>query len=52
MRHAWEQFKANEEWKNTKRITNAKYGDLVGEIEDRTLTPTSYSPPILQTKLA
>jgi NIPSNAP len=43
MRHAWEQFKANEEWKKIKKDTNARHGDLVGEIQDRMLTPTSYS---------
>src|SRR5947209_6344484 len=43
-RHAWEQFRANEEWKEIKKITNARHGDLVGEIQDRMLTPTSYSP--------
>ena len=47
MRHAWEQFKANEEWKEIKKITNARHGDLVGEIQDRMLTPTGYSPAIL-----
>jgi hypothetical protein len=46
MRHAWDQFRANEEWKEIKKITNARNGDLVGEIQDRTLTPTSYSPTI------
>ncbi len=50
MRDAWDQFKANEEWKYIKKITNAKHGDLVGEIQDRTLTPTRYSPMTLQTK--
>ena len=47
MRHAWEQFRANEEWKEIKKTTNARHGDLVGEIQDRVLTPTSYSPTIL-----
>jgi len=46
MRHAWDQFRANEEWKEIKKITNARYGDLVGEIQDRMLTPTSYSSTI------
>ena len=44
MRHAWDQFKSDEEWKKIKKDTNAKHGVLVGEIEDRTLTPTGYSP--------
>ena len=47
MRHAWEQFKADEEWKRIKKTTNARFGELVGEIQDRTLTPTSYGPNIL-----
>ena len=46
MRHAWDQFRANEEWKEIKKTTNARHGDLVGEIQDRMLTPTSYSPTI------
>jgi len=46
MRHAWEQFRSNEEWKEIKKITNARHGDLVGEIQGRMLTPTSYSPTI------
>ena len=46
MRRAWERFKADEEWKEIKKTTNARYGDLVGEIEDRTLTLTSYSPSL------
>jgi hypothetical protein len=46
MRHTWEQFRSNDEWKEIKKITNARHGDLVGEIQDRLLTPTSYSPAI------
>jgi hypothetical protein len=30
-----------------KRLTSAQHGDLVGAIEDRTLTATEYSPPLL-----
>ena len=44
MRHAWDKFKNDEEWKKIKKVTNAQHGVLVGEIEDRTLTLTSYSP--------
>ncbi|HYY91131.1 MAG TPA: NIPSNAP family protein [Candidatus Dormibacteraeota bacterium] len=44
MLKAWESFRADEEWKRIKKTTNAKYGDLVGEIEDRVLVSTSYSP--------
>ena len=41
---AWNKFRADEEWKDIKRVTAAEHGDLVGEIEDRVLTPAAYSP--------
>jgi hypothetical protein len=41
---AWARFMADEEWKEIKRVTSAKHGDLVGAIEDRLLVPTAYSP--------
>jgi heme-degrading monooxygenase HmoA len=44
MRNAWSRFMADEEWKEIKRVTRDQYGDLVGSIEDRVLSPTSYSP--------
>ena len=44
MRSAWARFRADEEWKEIKRVTSAQYGDLVGTIEDRALLPTGYSP--------
>lgn len=44
MRGAWTRFMADEEWKEIKRLTSAQYGDLVGEIEDRVLRLTEYSP--------
>ena len=44
MRDAWTRFMADEEWKEIKRVTSAKYGDLVGGIEDRVLVMTDYSP--------
>ena len=34
----------DEEWKAIKQVTSASHGRLVGEIEDRILTPTTYSP--------
>jgi heme-degrading monooxygenase HmoA len=37
MRSAWEKFRADEEWKEIKRVSSAQHGDLVGEIEDRVL---------------
>jgi heme-degrading monooxygenase HmoA len=43
MLSAWEKFRADEEWKEIKRVTGAQHGDLVGEIEDRMLIPTDYS---------
>jgi hypothetical protein len=41
---AWRSFMADTEWREIKRVTNAEHGDLVGEIEDRVLAPTAYSP--------
>ena len=45
---AWARFMADEEWKEIKRVTSAQHGDLVGEIEDRVLVLTDYSPPVPQ----
>jgi heme-degrading monooxygenase HmoA len=42
-RAAWERFMADDEWKTIKQATSGESGDLVGEIEDRTLVPTSDS---------
>jgi heme-degrading monooxygenase HmoA len=47
-RAAWTGFMADEEWKEIKRVTNAKHGDLVGAIEDRMLVATDYSPSLAQ----
>lgn len=44
MKNRWEQFMADEEWKQIKKETGAKHGQLVGDIEDRTLALTPYSP--------
>lgn len=44
MRKAWEGFMADEEWKEIKRVTGAEHGQLVGDIVDKTLRPTPYSP--------
>lgn len=43
MQAAWAAFMADPEWAEIKRITAAEHGKLVGEIEDRVLTPTDYS---------
>lgn len=44
MKARWEAFMADEEWKDIKRRTAAVHGQFVGDIEDRTLRLTSYSP--------
>ncbi|MFH6990386.1 NIPSNAP family protein [Flavobacterium collinsii] len=44
MKKAWEGFKADEEWIAIKKEFTAKYGNVVGNIEDRILTKTDYSP--------
>jgi hypothetical protein len=46
MRHAWEKFMADEDWKEIKRVTRSQYGELVGTIEDRVLIRTKWSPSI------
>jgi len=51
MRRAWGEFRADEEWKKIKKLTNTQHGDPVGVIEERTLVPTNYSPSIRRTKL-
>ncbi len=51
MHRAWEQFRADEEWKRIKKNTNSQHGNLVGGIEERTLIPTSYGRSIHGTKL-
>jgi len=48
MRSAWMKFKADEEWIEVKRVMAAQYGELVGKIEEKVLTPTSYSPTFNQ----
>lgn len=46
MKAAWTAFMADPEWAEIKRATAAQHGRLVGEIEDRVLTPTNYSRPL------
>jgi heme-degrading monooxygenase HmoA len=48
MHSAWDKFMADQEWKEIKRLTSAEHGDLVGEIENRVLVLTDYSPSGLQ----
>jgi hypothetical protein len=44
MQDRWAKFMADKEWSAIKKETAAKYGNLVGEIQDRTLKLTPYSP--------
>jgi hypothetical protein len=41
---SWAAFMADQEWADIKRATRNPHGSLVGEIEDRLLELTSYSP--------
>jgi heme-degrading monooxygenase HmoA len=42
--NAWAAFMEDREWAEIKRATSAQIGALVGDIEDRLLVPTDYSP--------
>lgn len=44
MKAAWAAFMADPEWAEIKRVTGARHGRMVGEIQDRTLRLTDYSP--------
>jgi len=44
MKARWAAFLADEEWSRIKRETGAVHGQLVGEIQERVLRRTSYSP--------
>lgn len=44
MKKAWEDFRKDQEWIDVKKQYTAKYGDVVGNIEDRVLTKLDYSP--------
>jgi hypothetical protein len=46
LRASWATFMADTEWSDIKRATAAEHGDLVGDIEDRILHLTDYSPPL------
>lgn len=48
LRNAWARFMADEEWKEIKRVTGAKHGEMVGEIEDLILIQTNYSPSAIR----
>ena len=44
MKKAWEDFRKDQEWIDVKKQYTAKYGDVVGNVEDRVLTKLNYSP--------
>lgn len=44
MKNSWAGFLADKEWIEIKRHTSAQYGALVGDIHERVLRPTDYSP--------
>jgi hypothetical protein len=44
MADRWEKFLGDQEWIKIKKETGEMYGPLVGEIQDRTLYLTDYSP--------
>jgi heme-degrading monooxygenase HmoA len=44
MRARWAAFMADAEWAEIKRRTAREHGRFVGDIEERTLVPTGYSP--------
>jgi len=45
MEDRWAKFMADQEWSDIKRATRV-HGQMVGEIQDRTLLPTKYSPQV------
>ena len=45
MTDRWEKFLRNQEWIKIKKETGESNGPLVGEIQDRILYLTDYSPP-------
>lgn len=44
MKDRWAKFMQDQEWKDIKKRTGAQHGVMVGDIEDRTLRVTNYSP--------
>lgn len=44
MQERWAAFMADQEWAEIKEVTAEAHGTLVGDIEDRTLELTDYSP--------
>lgn len=50
MADRWEKFLRDQEWIKIKKDTGEMYGPLVGDIQDRTLYLTDYSPQTLLVK--
>ena len=50
MNDRWEKFLRDQEWIQIKKKTGEMYGTLVGEIQDRTLYLTDYSPGTVLTR--
>jgi len=44
MKERWAAFMSDQEWAEIKQVTAEAHGSLVGNIEDRTLELTDYSP--------
>lgn len=44
MKEAWEEFMADQEWKDIKKRWAAEHGQAVGDIEEKVLIPTGYTP--------
>jgi heme-degrading monooxygenase HmoA len=42
---AWKKFLADEQWIAIKKATAAKFGDLVDDVQDRSLDMLPYTPP-------
>src|SRR5687768_10708338 len=44
LKDRWAKFMQDQEWKDIKKRTGAQHGRMVGDIEDRLLRVTDYSP--------
>ena len=44
MKDRWAKFMADQEWSDIKKQTARQHGKLVGDIQDRTMRLTAYSP--------
>lgn len=49
MRAAWDRFSHDQEWKDIKAAWAVEHGTAVGEIQDRVLMPTDYTPGLRPT---